>query len=151
MAKFRLAGLLKLRKLKEETASAELAKRTGARRQMEQREAEVRSRLGSQEIDAHGSRENWVASVVARGAMMANLEAARAAVAQAAEEEAVAQREYQRAKQEAVPLEKLEEKHRQAEFFEEMRKEQNILDELASQRAARDAAKAVAKGVLGEL
>lgn len=141
MAKFRLAGLLRLRELKEDTAAAELAKRVNERSKMEHREAEVRGRLGEHQMEAYGSRENWVASVVARSAMMANLEAARAAVAQAAEAEAEAQEEYQKAKQETIPIEKLEEKHRQAEISEQMRKEQNELDELASQRAARDAVK----------
>lgn len=136
MSRFRLAGLLRLRKMQEDTAAAELARTSVRRREAERLEARARAVIGGHEMGSGGG-QMWVASVAARSAYSASVDMARAAVGEAMDAEAAAQLVYRAAKQKATTLDKLESRHIEAERAEEERVEQQVLDELATQRAFR--------------
>ncbi len=137
MSRFRLAGLLRLRKMQEDTAAAELARRSMHRRESERLESKALAAIGEHRLEASGSAESWIASVAARSAYSASVDMARAAVGEAIEAETAAQLVYRAAKQKATTLDKLESRHIEAERAEEERVEQQVLDELATQRAFR--------------
>lgn len=137
MSRFRLAGLLRLRKLTEDSAAAQLAQRSSARRTADRRVEQAERRLGAHTLEAAGGPQVWRASIAARSAFAASADAARIAREQTLAEEEAAQKAYGEAKKNARSLEKLEAKHVEKEKAEDERAEQVVLDELATQRAFR--------------
>ena len=79
MSRFRLAGLLRLRKMQEDTAAAELARRSMHRRESERLESKALAAIGEHRLEASGNAESWIASVAARSAYSASVDMARAA------------------------------------------------------------------------
>lgn len=133
--RFRLAGLLRVRKLQEEQAAAELGRAVGSREQ-----ARARAAQAGQELSGHNTPTNvdiatWRAVLAARTALHQNVLLATAAVDTA--QRAVTEREdeWQAARVRAVPLEKLEEKHDERMAEEDLHTEQLELDEAATRRA----------------
>jgi flagellar FliJ protein len=136
MAVFSLAGLLRIRRLKEERAAYEITRARSRASEL----ANERHQLIDQLAD-HGHEAKSVRGIHAISAaraststMLSDLEALsltqRAHVAEAEEQHRVARREVR-------TVEKLEERHDEAERAEELRAEQTMVDELAARTRAR--------------
>lgn len=136
MAAFGLAGLLRIRRLKEERAAYEI---TRARSRASELAAERHQLI--EQLDDHAHDARTVRAIHALSAaraststMLADLEALsitqRRLVAEAEEQHRAALREVR-------AVEKLEEKHDAEERITEVRAEQTILDELAGRARAR--------------
>lgn len=133
--RFRLAGLLRLRKLQEEQAAAELGRAIGTRERALARAEKARRELGGHSVPEAVDVATWRAVVAARSALHQNVVMATAVVTTA--EHDVTEREdaWQETRVRMVPLEKLAEKHEQRVTAEDLRAEQIVLDEAASRRA----------------
>lgn len=137
MSTFRLAGLGRLRRLQEDHAAAELARRATDRRGAERRTAEARDKLAGTVLAGTADPQTWRAAVAARAATSSLVIAAQAAAETARGLEAEAQTQWTTARKRSKTVEKLAERHRAEETLAELRAEQQVLDELATQRAAR--------------
>ncbi|TRW45626.1 flagellar export protein FliJ [Georgenia yuyongxinii] len=137
MSTFRLAGLGRLRRLQEDHAAAELARRATDRRGADRRTSDARDRLAGTVLSGTSDPQSWRAAVAARAAMSATVIAAQAAAEVAAEHETLAQSQWVAARKRSKTVEKLAERHRDEEQVAELRAEQQVLDEMATQRAAR--------------
>jgi flagellar protein FliJ len=136
VAAFGLAGLLRIRRLKEERAAYEMVR---ARSRASELASERHQLLEQLDDHAHEARDvrgihALAAARASTSGMLADLEALsltqRRLVADAEE----AHRE---ARKDVRAVEKLEEKFDEAEHEEELRREQTILDELASRARRR--------------
>lgn len=136
MAVFGLAGLLRIRRLKEERAAHEMLR---ARSRASELAAERHQLLDQLDDHAHEARDvrgihALSAARASTSTMLADLEALalteRRLLAEAEEQHRVARREVR-------TVEKLEEKHAEAEREADLRAEQTILDELAGRARAR--------------
>lgn len=133
--RFRLAGLLRLRKLQEEQAAAELG-RANARRQRAEHTAEKAGRdLADHAFEPATELPVWRATVAARSALRQNVLLAGAAVNAAQQDVTQKEADWRASRVQAVPLEKLEEKHDKRVAAEDLRLEQIQLDEAATRRA----------------
>jgi flagellar FliJ protein len=136
MAMFSLAGLLRLRRLKEDQAAAEVGR---ARSRASEIAAERHQLIGTLADRGHEARDvRGIAAISAARAststMLADLEGLRRT-----QEEilARAEAEHRAARRATLSVEKLEERHDALTHAEELRAEQGVLDELAGQTRAR--------------
>ncbi len=132
---FPLAGLLRLRALAEEQAAAELALARREQAAAERRARDTAERLSGSTMPAVGDRLAWHAAVAGRSALGALLIERRTevVVAESAADECA--QTWTDARQRVRALERLEERHDEAERAEEARTEQLVLDEVAGRRA----------------
>lgn len=133
MKQFTLAGLLRLRKTQEDAAAGDLARANRRLRENEQIDRHARLALASYGDEATSTEQlrAIAASRLATSVTLAELRITRDALDQ---ERGEAQQTYTIARTRSVTLEKLEERHRERMFAEELRAEQNALDELANTR-----------------
>jgi flagellar FliJ protein len=140
MADFRLAALLRLRRLREDRASVEA---TRARSRASELAAERHQLLGTLSDHGHDARDvrGITAVAVARAStsvMLADLQALRT---QQDEVVRSADEAHRTARREVRAVERLEERHTAAERAEALRGEQVVLDEVAARmRSAEQAA-----------
>ncbi|KPN18255.1 flagellar FliJ family protein [Arthrobacter sp. Edens01] len=127
---FPLAGLLRLRRLQQDSAAGNLAAANAALRRSSEARSEAYDSLAATPLEAADA-ATLTAIAAARASsrsMLADLLAAEALESAAVNS---AQAEFQAARARSVGLEKLETKHSDAVAVEDLRTEQNILDELA--------------------
>jgi len=136
MAVFSLAGLLRLRRLREDQAAAEVGR---ARSRASELAADRHQLIDSLSDHGHEARDvRGIAAISAARAststMLADLEGLRRT-----QEEIVARAEAEHiaARRATLSVEKLEERHEVEARGEELRTEQALLDELAGQARAR--------------
>lgn len=133
--RFRLAGLLRVRKLQEEQAAAELGRAIGTREQARARAENAGQQLSGHTTPANVELATWRAVLAARTALQQNVVLAKASLQSATETVTERETDWQKARVQAVPLEKLEEKHDERVAEEDLRAEQIVLDEAATRRA----------------
>lgn len=127
---FPLAGLLRLRRLQQDSAAGNLAAANAALRRSSEARSEAYDSLAATPLEAADA-ATLTAIAAARASsrsMLADLLAVEALESAAVNS---AQAEFQAARARSVGLEKLETKHSDAVAVEDLRTEQNILDELA--------------------
>jgi flagellar FliJ protein len=138
MAKrFRLGGLLRLRRLQEEQAAAELARAHAVKRSAEKRRQDTEDMLAGTMLPHRSDELSWRAAIAGRAALTGLAGEAAIAVDLAAGRVGTATGEWSGARTRATTLSKLEERHDQTVRAEESRAEQVVLDEVASRRAHR--------------
>ncbi len=133
---FRLAGLMRLRRLQEDSTRAELARTRAVERDRRKREDRVRHILGESAVDA-GSAETVQSIAAARASSASMLGELGALVAQDRAAVAVAEAAHREARARSLQLEKLEERHAARVRADDLRAEQKVLDEHAGRRATR--------------
>lgn len=136
MAIFSLAGLLRVRRLKEERAAYEMVRARSRAAELAHERHELLDQLGDHGHDARDVR--GIAAISAARAststMLADLEALAIAQQQVV---AAAEAQHGAAKREVRTVEKLEERHDEVTRVEEQRLEQTVLDELAARARTR--------------
>ncbi|MFC3298268.1 flagellar export protein FliJ [Arthrobacter agilis] len=137
---FPLAGLLRLRQLREDEAAGSLAAANERLRTSRDRVGVVSDALVSTDISPAGSASLY-AVAAARAAARSALADLHALESQLTLEQGHAQDRYRAARAATVGLEKLEGRHQDAEATALLGAEQRVLDELASTGWARSAAK----------
>jgi flagellar protein FliJ len=130
MAVFSLAGLLRLRRLREDQAAAEVGR---ARSRASEIAAERHQLIGTLSDHGHEARDvRGIAAISAARAststMLADLEALHVAQAEVL---ARAEAEHRATRRATLSVEKLEERHDAESRAEELRGEQAALDEIA--------------------
>ena len=135
---YRLAGLLRLRKLEEDRAAADLAAANTRRREALARQSLSDGALADHDFDPVSQVGAWRCAVAIRASLRGLAVEASAASALAATEVDQSEMAWADARRRAVPLEKLAERHDEAERIEDLRLEQIALDEIASRGPARD-------------
>ncbi|MBF4992539.1 flagellar FliJ family protein [Arthrobacter gandavensis] len=127
---FPLAGLLRLRRLQQDSAAGTLAAANADLRRAAEARIEAYGSLAATPLEAADAATlNAIAAARASSrSMLADLLAAEQLKDAAA---STAQAEFQAARARSVGLEKLETKHSDAVAVEDLRTEQNVLDELA--------------------
>ena len=133
---FRLASLLRLRKITEDDAAARLGAASASRMRADAQRTRAVEELCGHQLGSDVGVSTWRASAAARAALRQNLLAATALSVTAAARVAERETEWQAARARSVPLEKLEERHDERVVTEDLRLEQIELDEVASRRAA---------------
>lgn len=131
MSTFRLAGLLRLRKLQEDNVRAQLARTRATELQRRRSEQRVRNVLGESAVDATSAEavQSIAAARASSSSMLGELDALLAQdVAAVAEAEAA----HAAARARTVQIEKLEERHAARARAGELRAEQLVLDEAAA-------------------
>lgn len=131
MSAFRLAGLLRFRKLQEDQAAADLAAANASRRRAESRRAAATRELIGHEFQADLDISVFRASVASRAALRSIATEAAVAVEVAATDVQQHELAWSDARKRAVPLEKLAERHAERTGVEDLRVEQLALDEIA--------------------
>ena len=138
---FPLAGLLRVRRLQEEQAAAELAHARSRADREREREQRMRAALGGADDE--------VTSVEALAALAASRAASRSLLSDLGllvrEREAQAEKarqEHAVTRVKAAGLERLEERHGAAVAAEDLRVEQHALDEIAGAKSARTGGRA---------
>ena len=142
---FRLAGLLRLRKLQEDQAAAVLATANAGLRVAQARRADRTAALANHCLPDGDSRA-FAVGIAARASLGGLLVEARTAVVTSRERVTVDTSAWSAARSLSVGLEKLEEKHRVVVQHEDDRLEQIVLDEIASRGAHAGAAGGAADG-----
>lgn len=135
MSGFRLAGLLRLRKLQEEQAAAELARANAEKAAAVQRRRDTEALLNDAGLPERTDTLSWQVAVAARASLGGMLTEATLAVQTAgvlAEQRTAA---WSATRVAATTLGKLEERHEQTVRAETERAEQLVLDEAATRRA----------------
>jgi len=135
---FPLAGLLRLRALAEEQAASELARARREQTTAERRARDTAERLSGTTVPVGGDRLAWHAAVAGRVALGALLVEHRTEVVSAADVADDRAKAWTDARQQVRTLERLEERHDEAERAEEARLEQKVLDEVAGRRGPAD-------------
>lgn len=134
MSAFRLAGLLRFRKLQEDQAAADLAVANAARRRAQAQSETADGALRAHDFTSGGDTTDTAAwrSAVATRVALRSMAAEAAAAAEVAVTDAK-QREmvWADARTRSVSLEKLEEKHVERATAEDLHTEQVALDEIA--------------------
>ena len=127
---FPLAGLLRLRRLQQDSAAGNLAAANADLRRSTEARSEAYDSLAATPLEAADAATlNAIAAARASSrSMLADLLAAEELKGAAVN---TAQAEFQAARARSVGLEKLESKHSDAVAVEDLRTEQSILDELA--------------------
>lgn len=136
--KYPLARLLRLRKMKEDQAANQLALAQRREIQAQAKVQRAQEEFTGTVLDGDFSEQVWrssIASQVARRSMM--LEAISLAEA-AGTETQQAKTQWQDARKESKPLEKLEERFNENAAAEEVRAENAVLDEVAQNMKKRD-------------
>jgi len=128
---FPLAGLLRLRRLQQEQAAAELAAANARLRAASARRTRAREALELSTSAVHDSATlgALAAARASSRSMLADLDALRGRYES---EAGASERDYNAARLTALPLEKLESRHDEEARAEELRAEQSVLDELAA-------------------
>lgn len=128
---FPLAGLLRLRQLREDEAAGSLAAANERLRTSRTRVDEVNGALDDSNLTPSGSSSLYAVAAARASArsMLADLQALEVRLTG---EQDHAQERYRTARAATVGLEKLEDRHRQAEAATVLEAEQRVLDELAS-------------------
>jgi flagellar FliJ protein len=132
---FRLAGLLRLRKLQEEQAAAELARANAEKAAAVQRRRDTEALLNDAGLPERTDTLSWQVAVASRASLGGMLTEATLAVQAAG---ALAQQRtaaWSATRVAATTLGKLEERHDETVRFETERAEQLLLDEAATRRA----------------
>ncbi len=130
MSGFRLGGLLRLRRLEEERAAAELARANAEREAARQRRRSAAIELSGASL-GDGDEASFRAAVAGRASLMGILEESSLLLAMAAGRADEAQQDWSSKRTDVRTLEKLEERHDAAEVAEEARVEQLLADEVA--------------------
>ncbi|QTE29873.1 flagellar FliJ family protein [Pengzhenrongella sicca] len=128
---FRLAGLLRLRKLQEDQAAARLAAANAALRRTQVRRDGTYASLARHALP-DGDHRAWGVAVAGRAALGGLLGEATTAVVGAHERVTLDTSAWSATRSRSVGLEKLEDKHRVIVQHEDDRLEQIVLDEIAS-------------------
>ena len=131
MSAFRLAGLLRFRKLQEDQAAADLASANASRRRAEARRATATRELIGHEFQTDLDVSVFRAAVASRAALRSFATEASVAVEVAATEVQQQELVWSDARKRSVPLEKLSERHAERASVEDLRVEQLALDEIA--------------------
>jgi len=136
MSTFRLAGLLRLRKLQEDSVRAQLARTRATELQRRRSEQRVRNVLGESAVDATSAEavQSIAAARASSSSMLGELDALLAQDAAAVTE---AEAAHAAAHARTVQIEKLEERHVARTRADGLRAEQLVLDEHAA-RVSRD-------------
>ncbi len=128
---FSLAGLLRLRRLQQDRAGADLSTARARAADVAARRRFAENSLASL-LSPNGSSENlrWAAaSRAASASTLADLDVLEAEWASRMEE---ARAKHAAARADTIGLEKLEDRHDEATATEELRAEQTVLDEVSS-------------------
>lgn len=128
---FSLAGLLRLRHLQQDQAAGHLASANARLDATSVQRNRARAALGATRTDAT-STESLYAMAAGRASMRSMLADLDAMFAQQEAAAAEAQVDFSAVRAKAIALEKLETKHIETVLLEELRAEQNIIDEMAS-------------------
>ncbi len=137
---FPLAGLLRLRQLREDEAAGSLAAANERLRASRTRAGGVTEALDGTDISPAGSASLY-AVAAARSSARSMLADLNALEAQLQHQQDAAQDQYRAARAATVGLEKLEERHRDTQATALIGAEQRVLDELASTSWARHSGK----------
>lgn len=133
MGKFSLAGLLRLRRLQEDQAAAELAVARSSARDIAARRAMAHARLASG--DAAVATPAELFAIAATRSSSSGMLAELAELQELGRSELEAARaRHDAARRAARSIEKLEERHILAVTVDELRVEQRAIDELAAKR-----------------
>jgi flagellar FliJ protein len=137
MSTFRLLNLMKLRKMQEDGVRAELARARATETDNRRREQRVRAVLGDSAVDASSAEavQSIAAARASSSSMLGELETLLAQDQQAVLDASAA---YAEAKTRTTQLEKLEEQHVARVRKDDLRREQNVLDEHAGRRTGAD-------------
>ncbi|WP_375387797.1 flagellar FliJ family protein [uncultured Amnibacterium sp.] len=136
MAVFGLAGLLRIRRLKEDRAAHEMVRARSRASELADERHQLLEQLGDHSHDARSVRGIHALSAAraSTSTMLADLEALaiteRRLLAEAEEAHRLARRDVR-------TVEKLEEKHEAEERDADLRAEQTVLDELAARTRSR--------------
>jgi len=147
--RFALAGLMRVRKLQEERAAADLAKANRDKLDAKRRTDDIGGALAGQEFpdfahanayDAHAEAlasytPNWQAVVAARASVAAMLRESTQALEVASERAASATDQWAEAKMRAAMVDKLKARHDVEVVAEDLREEQLTLDETALRKS----------------
>jgi len=139
MSGFRLAALLRVRKLQQDAAAGRAGAAAAQARTAEAAVEHRRTALASSGLPEGGDELVWRATVAGRAALSSLLTTSRALAEERARDAVQAQAEWAGARREVRPLERLLERHREVEAAEELRAEQVLLDEHASRSGAGEA------------
>lgn len=131
MSTFRLAGLLRLRRLEEERAAATLAQANAERSAAHDRRDEHVERIAQSTLD----REDFTVAVAGRAALFGMYAESTAYLALAVERAERAGVEWSGTRTAVRMIDKLAERHAATEQAEELRAEQLLLDETAIRQA----------------
>ncbi|ACZ23015.1 hypothetical protein Sked_31180 [Sanguibacter keddieii DSM 10542] len=135
---FRLAGLLRFRKLQEDQAAADLAVAHSARRAALRRQDLAQGQLAEHGFDPVEDTGAWLSTVATRAALRGLASEAGAASELASLEVARREEAWSQTRRQLVPLEKLADKHAEREAVEDLRQEQIVLDEIGSSSTTDD-------------
>lgn len=131
MSAFRLAGLLRLRRLEEERAAATLAQANAERTTAHRRRDEHVERIARSTLDE----QDFTVAVAGRAALFGMYAESTAYLALAVERAEQAGVEWSGARTAVRMIDKLAERHTAVEQAEELRAEQLLLDETAIRQA----------------
>lgn len=129
---FPLAGLLRLRRLQEEQAAAELARAHAVRRAAQLRREATEDLLAGTAMPHRGDEMDWRAAVAARAALTGLVGEATLAIRALDDGVDAAHRAWSAARTVTTTLDKLGERHEAAARAEAERLEQLVLDEAAA-------------------
>ena len=130
-AKFSLAGLLRLRGIQQDQAAGVLAAANREVTAVDRRRSQTADQLAASSSSAD-SRETLLAIVAARASARSMFLELDGIGAQAAARAETARHEFTKAKSDTAALDKLAERHRVQSTAEELRTEQNALDEISA-------------------
>jgi flagellar protein FliJ len=131
---FRLAGLLRLRRLEEERAAAELATANAATRTEERERDQLTSRLAVAAFPRQAGESEWLSAAASRAALAGLVNEAQTTVAVATRRAELAGQDWMFARSRVAMLDKLAERHAHAVRIADEAAEQALLDELAARR-----------------
>ncbi|MGP7960200.1 flagellar export protein FliJ [Sanguibacter sp. A247] len=128
---FRLAALLRVRRLQEDQAAADLARAHGVVSDAQKRSAQATARLAGSTFDTSVPVSVWQALAASRAAMRRDLSDADALVAVHRAAARVAEEAWLAARGRVKTFERLEERHDAEVAADELAEEQKALDEAA--------------------
>lgn len=131
---FRLAGLLRLRRLEEERAAAALAAANAEARRAEATRDERVNVMAGTVFPRHADEGLWRTAVAARASLTALVGEAEVLAEVAARRGELATQDWSAARSRVSMLDKLAERHEASVRAEDNRVEQQLLDEAAARR-----------------
>jgi flagellar FliJ protein len=131
---FRLAGLLRLRRLEEERSAAKLAAANGAIHEAEEQRDDLTSAMAGTIFPRHVDEDTWRCAVAARASLTALVGEATVAVDVAVRRGELAAADWTAARARVSMLDKLADRHDVLVRAEDDKAEQLLLDEAASRR-----------------
>lgn len=135
---FRLAGLLRLRKMQEEQAAEELARANVVRRAADRRKQQAADRLSGSTLPSHGDSLAWHVAIAGRAALAGMVAESVVAVDLADERVRQAAEHWSDARARSSALGKLEDRHTVTVQADEARAEQLVIDEAAARQRRTD-------------